>query len=821
MPARKAAATIGDTFRSLAGQTCRSWEAVVVDDGSTDATPQIIARWVADDPRFRVVAGPRLGVSAARNAGIGAVHHDWVAFLDADDRIHPSYVARMTDAVMKTPQTDGARCRWAYETEGGRFSTAVDWDLDRGVDPFEVFAGGCSFAIHACVVRRTRLIDCGGFDTELVVGEDWDLWQRLAREGLSLVVVPETLAFYVMRPQSAMHRDVDGVLRDMLACYRRGHSNDVRVGSPLPEYVDGAALVPGRDIVGENVLACAAVVTGMGGDPWPLPRRPPDPGLTLMPEFAADIVFDSVPFGACLLPADWPAIWTERSGEIAALIDDVASWCDQPQIVRRTRRLLEKRIVLEDTATTGSLVVGATVGISIDLAAPIRDIEVPPATERLVVKARFGDRWLGSVDVPVLGDGSSPARVEAQWIRDAVERELGLRLLKAVMRSPRSMVRVARAAGPGSLRRVGRFLLDLPLQRVGGRRYLVRSFARSTASELIAEAAVLGERHALAPAAEDRARDVETGSVQQPLSDEYGKEYFEEVFEQDDPWFYTSGYEQTKYEQTLSLIDGVVGRALELACAEGHFSVQLAPLVGHLVATDISERALQRAAKRCGYAPHIEFTQIDLRGGALPSELDLIVCSEVLYYLPEEEDLRALGRRFADALVAGGQAVMAHANLVSDEPGSTGFDWGHKFGSRRIGELVSSVQELYLETEIVTPLYRIQSIRKLRAPAQTPPPPTYRFLPHAQDLDPYISRMVIWGGAVMTQDVAMDSERTIHLPILMYHRVAESGPPALAPYRISPQKLEEQLAHLRRHGYYGVTVSRWQESLAERRPLPG
>ena len=83
------------------------------------------------------------------------------------------------------------------------------------------------------------------------------------------------------------------------------------------------------------------------------------------------------------------------------------------------------------------------------------------------------------------------------------------------------------------------------------------------------------------------------------LPADVGKE-FEKLFQdRTDPWNYTSSYEQTKYEQTLALLPTGVDSALEIGCAEGHFTIQLAPRVKNLIACDISETALQRAAPRC------------------------------------------------------------------------------------------------------------------------------------------------------------------------------------------------------------------------------
>ncbi len=87
----------------------------------------------------------------------------------------------------------------------------------------------------------------------------------------------------------------------------------------------------------------------------------------------------------------------------------------------------------------------------------------------------------------------------------------------------------------------------------------------------------------------------------------YGRHHFETLFsKQQDPWKYTSPYEQTKYEFTLSLLPKTrINTALEIACAEGHFTGQLAPLVKSLMAVDISMVALERAAESCKEFDHI------------------------------------------------------------------------------------------------------------------------------------------------------------------------------------------------------------------------
>ena len=159
----------------------------------------------------------------------------------------------------------------------------------------------------------------------------------------------------------------------------------------------------------------------------------------------------------------------------------------------------------------------------------------------------------------------------------------------------------------------------------------------------------------------------------------YGRHYFEALFARRvDPWRYTNPYEQKKHEQILSLIpkEGI-GRAIDLGCAEGHFTARLANRVPSVVAADISQVALDRAARRLKGLENVRFVRLDFASEPLPGRFDLIVCSEVLYYLEGREQLQAVARKLANALEPGGYLLTAHANQVVDEPDEPGFDWGH------------------------------------------------------------------------------------------------------------------------------------------------
>ncbi|HEV2805580.1 MAG TPA: polysaccharide deacetylase family protein [Chthoniobacterales bacterium] len=289
----------------------------------------------------------------------------------------------------------------------------------------------------------------------------------------------------------------------------------------------------------------------------------------------------------------------------------------------------------------------------------------------------------------------------------------------------------------------------------------------------------------------------------------FDRSYFEEKFETEDPWDYGSDYEQTKYRQTLSLLQGrTIGRAVEVGCAEGHFTTQLASCVRTLLACDISSIALQRAAARCAGRPNVTFAQFDIRENHLFDNYDLIVCSEVLGYLPSAAELERILQRLSLSLKRDGLLLMANAKAVADEPTGRGFDWGRPFGAHTIAE-AAAASGLETIAALTAPLYEIRLLRRGKPRA----------------IEPGVALMG-W----LSPSAAASAKGTPHanvgywpgsaLPVLMYHRIAETGEGPLAPYRVSPSAFEAQLRLLKDHGYIGLSLEDFQRMLFERRAFP-
>ncbi len=300
-----------------------------------------------------------------------------------------------------------------------------------------------------------------------------------------------------------------------------------------------------------------------------------------------------------------------------------------------------------------------------------------------------------------------------------------------------------------------------------------------------------------------------------PVVPLYDRGHFEMLFAtQPDPWRNTSPYQQTKHEQILELIPPIgIKQALELGCAEGHFTSQLASRVGSLLAADISQIALDRATERCAGVQNVRFVRLDVAKDPLPDLYQLIVCSEVLSYINGREALQAVARKIAKALKPNGYLLTAHSNLVADEPDRSGFNWDLPFGAKAIGELLAGTCSFRLVKELRTPLYRIQLFRRnvpevIERAQPTAPPPD-------------IAANIVWDGGSFHRKEANQVIFTDRLPILQYRRVAPVSPSVPAGYQVSPKLFMGQIEYLHDAGFYSVSLEEWREAKNAKWPLPG
>lgn len=195
---------LAESIDSALGQAYAFKEVIVVDDGSSDSSPAIMAAY---GERIRVVRQPNAGLSAARNAGIRVASGKLFAFLDADDYWAPDFLAKMVQAI-EINDAGIAYCGWQnVGLLGPRGEPFIPPDYQVMPDKIEQLVGSPRWPVHAAIVQRDVVMDVGGFDPKWKSCEDFAFWIRTATRH-RIVRLPEVLAFYRFHgEQMTRHRD--------------------------------------------------------------------------------------------------------------------------------------------------------------------------------------------------------------------------------------------------------------------------------------------------------------------------------------------------------------------------------------------------------------------------------------------------------------------------------------------------------------------------------------------------------------------------------------------------------------------------------------
>lgn len=185
IPLYNKATSISSTLECVLNQTFTDWEVVVVDDGSTDDSANIVSSM--GDSRIRLIRQPNAGVSAARNRGAIEAEGEFIAFLDADDEWDKNYLSTQYELTQKYPDCDVFAMNYEFQDINGKKTSTIINKL-----PFNDADGVLSnyFEVASCshpplwtsavMVRKSAFQNIEGFPVGIKSGEDLLTWARLA-----------------------------------------------------------------------------------------------------------------------------------------------------------------------------------------------------------------------------------------------------------------------------------------------------------------------------------------------------------------------------------------------------------------------------------------------------------------------------------------------------------------------------------------------------------------------------------------------------------------------------------------------------------------
>jgi glycosyltransferase involved in cell wall biosynthesis len=185
-------------LESLIAQTYQNWEAIVVDDGSTDGTKAVLQRYAQLDPRIKPVYAAHGGRGHARNLSLQYCQGEFVALLDSDDVATQTRFAKQVDFLTHNTDIDCVSGQCVSFTDEPVFDMRklMPWPTDSEEIRSSLVAGKMRILNGAAMLRRSIFEKFGGYRIELLRAQDYEFFRRLAVNGVRLAALPEVLLLY-------------------------------------------------------------------------------------------------------------------------------------------------------------------------------------------------------------------------------------------------------------------------------------------------------------------------------------------------------------------------------------------------------------------------------------------------------------------------------------------------------------------------------------------------------------------------------------------------------------------------------------------------
>ena len=214
---------LAEAIESALAQDYRSVELIVLDDGSTDDSLDVASRY---EERARILTQPNRGLARTCNRGAREAAGEHFVFLSADDRLEPTYVSELHDALERTPEASFAYC------------AARLFGAESGVAPARPFSAfslvrGRNYINGSALTRRTDYLDAGGYPEDLPEGsfDDWDFWLTMVERGRRGTYVPKPLLLWRRHEAGSKNPASRGTAEVETARIRERHTGLQRAAS--------------------------------------------------------------------------------------------------------------------------------------------------------------------------------------------------------------------------------------------------------------------------------------------------------------------------------------------------------------------------------------------------------------------------------------------------------------------------------------------------------------------------------------------------------------------------------------------------------------
>lgn len=214
MPTYNSAHFISKSIESVLSQTYPNWELIIVDDGSTDNTRDIVNKYIQLDKRIKYFFQQNKGVSSARNKGISISNGVFVAFLDSDDLWLPQKIAIQTNDIVHY-NADLVCCdAYHFSTDFTQYDSLEI--VDRQILKYESYYGISGIkqllsknpiSTLTVMCKRESVLTSGGFSENLRKAEDYHLWNKLLFNGFKILKTNDKLAAYRVHDKSLSSDD--------------------------------------------------------------------------------------------------------------------------------------------------------------------------------------------------------------------------------------------------------------------------------------------------------------------------------------------------------------------------------------------------------------------------------------------------------------------------------------------------------------------------------------------------------------------------------------------------------------------------------------